>query len=437
VLKKRFDGNSLAIIRTCPGAIKFTENIFFTTDQLTPERLSWLVELIKYYTARLHPESLHHHPRVQTSPFSFFITGDACYSLIDRRCLHYWEILLSLPPFQCICDSKELKLRGISVEPLKIRFPGQILTTGQQNKETGREFWDTYFDTTVVDSVSRSLGVLLLESPYMHRSPWHLVHALKAAMNRNLSPELYMFADGIHSAHRDQKPVEFDNIGDSLDELGRSANNMGLSPLFLACSRCATTRGYSTFMNEKGNIVSSCTIPAMKIRRLEKITERFKRDHQIISHSSFAIQAGNAGKSLMYPKIKKSKKQQSPPLVILAAGTPYGTEMTFDAISFALAHAFQDIPTRVVFIEDGVYSMWGKHVPPDNQMIFNMQEVINATRETNNLEFFSYIPSLQQRGLVSRSIMENTLPIGSADLGRILFELPVGTEAPFQRVMIF
>ena len=411
------------------GAVKFTENIFFTTDQLTPERLSWLVELLKYYSARLYPESLHHHPRVQTPPFTVFITGDACYSLIDRRCLQYWDILLSLPSFQCICDSKELKLRGISIEPLRIRYPGQILTTGEQNKGTGKEFWNTYFDISGYESVSRSFGVLLLESPYMHRSPVFMIQALETAvMNLNVSPELYLFADGIHSAHRDQKTLEFENIGDSIDELSRYAYNQGLSPLFLACSQSATMRGYSTFKNEKGNIISSCTIPSMKIRSLQKITERFKRDHQIISHSSFTIQARNTGKSRLYPKIKESKKSQSPPLVILAAGTPYGTEMTFDAISFALAYAFHDIPTRIVFIEDGVYSLWGHHVSPDDRIIFNIQDVMSLIRETGNIELYSYTPSLQQRGLVSREIMKNTLPIGSTDFGRIVFELPAGSE---------
>jgi sulfur relay (sulfurtransferase) complex TusBCD TusD component (DsrE family) len=258
-----------------------------------------------------------------------------------------------------------------------------------------------------------------------------------AAMNFNISPELYLFADGIHSAHRDQNTLEFENIGDSIDELARIAHNKGLSPLFLACSQSATIRGYSTFKNEKGTIISSCSIPPIKIKSLQDITERFKRDHQVISHSSFMIQARTTGKSLLYPKITESKKSQAPPLVILATGTPYGTEMTFDAISFASACAFHDIPTRVVFIENGVYSLWGHHITPGERMIFNIQDVISLTRETGNLELYTYTPSLQQRGLISREIMKSSLAIGSTDFGRIIFELPAGSEAPFQRIMIF
>ncbi|HVP94993.1 MAG TPA: DsrE family protein [Methanoregulaceae archaeon] len=409
-----------------------TGNVFQTTDTISPERLNWISNILKYYCTKLYPESLHHVPKIPTPLFYLFITGDALYSLLDRRCFHQWEILLSLPPVLCICSQKELRLRGLSIEPLRMKYPDQIITVPVRSESSPDPYWDKFLEITAKDS--DAIGVLHIDSPYMYRNSQYTIDLLNTAVSREVSPELYAYLDGIHVTHRDQRPTDFESVSNSLEMLFAKARNIGLEPLMFACSRCATSRGYSTFRNPKGKIISACTIAPVKIRNLDQFISRFRKEHPIVSSSSFAVQIT---KERRYPRIKPQKPVDPPPLVVLVTQSPYGTETTFGAISFAIACAHHGIPTSVIFIEDGIYTVAGNHVWGDREKGFNMQEIVEATADMNNLEYYSYIPSFQQRGLVSTYAMKHVQPLDAQELALVLFHSPATVESRFQRVIFF
>lgn len=410
-------------------------SIFLTMESLSGERLTWLAEVMKYYSTRLYPESLRHHPRTPIPSFNFFLSGDAVYSLIDHRCVSFWEVLFRLPPFRCVFDTQELMLRGISIEPQKVRSPDQILASNQASGGKISRFWEEVLESIRNRNPGiQSIGFLQLQSPYMHRSTVHMVDLLSASVNAGISPELYGYLDGVHVAHLAQRPCDYENIGESLCRVNALALKKGLSPRFLLCSRSATERGYSTFEGETGKILSSCTIPPMKVRGIGTIAERFGHSHAILSHSCFFIKTERERK---IPEIRQTEDRDAPPLVILASKSPYETGMTYGAVSAALACAHQEIATRVVFLEDGVFTLAGHHSMEEREPFFNLQEVIEATSSTRNLEYYSYTPSLQNRGLHPGRMIGSVCAIDAAGLAQVILQPPAGVRAGHQRVMVF
>ena len=414
---------------TCDGSI------FLTMEPLSNERLGWMVEILKYYCTRLHPESLHHKPVINTPPFFFFISGDACHSLVDRRTLPFWEVLFRLSPVRCVCDQKELKLRGHSVEALRMKNPESILVAHPLKKGSDDSFWEKYLEVVSFQGTSpRAAGVLHLQSPYMNRSAVILSELFRAAINHGISPEFYAYLDGVHAVHHNQCPAESENVAGFLELAHNTARRAGLNPLYLACSRSATARGYSTFCGENGKIISGCTIPPVKIRDLHEIVERFSHTHPILSHTSFFIRFIRYRR---FPDLGTPNEDDTPPVLLFVTSKPYGTEMTFGALSFALACAHQNILTRVVFIEDGVYALTGNHEVPEHENAFNLQQLIKATSHMSNLEYYVYTPSLQQRGLFSGTFPDGICSISHVELARLIFSLPAGSGSDFQRGFIF
>ena len=248
------------------------------------------------------------------------------------------------------------------------------------------------------------------------RHPSRYLSVLYAAVNRNFSPELYAYLDGVHAVHADQQPILFGNIGEPLNSVHTIALKKKLSPLFLASACCAAERGYRTFTDKRERIISSCTIPPVKICNLDRIVSRLKKNHQIVSHSSFSIQLERSGRRLP-PWIPDEK--DFPPLVILASQSPYGKEMVYGAFAFALACAAQEIVTRVVFIENGVYNLVGRHEISKDEPMFQMQEMVKVMVETNNLELYSYSPSLLQRGVMVSGSIKHVFPVNPSELAQI------------------
>ena len=407
-------------------------NVYFTLDALTPERLSWLTELMKFYCARLHPESLQHHPLVPTPPFTFFLSGDAAYSLIDRQCAPFWEILFRLPPFQCMFDMTALRQRGISPEPFRMKNPHQVLTRESVVDGQPGAFWDSLLEE-LCQSAPESIGVLAHASPHMHHASGTLPGLLSAAVEKNISPEFYGYLDGVHCAHRDQRTPEEEPVGELLNGIYSAAAMKGLSPQFFICDRSATKRGYSTFSDGKGRIISSCTLPPFKIRSLEEISARFRKKNQVISSSSFSIRVPAAAR---IPHVDTRRQNHSPPLVVLASCSPYGSEMTAGAIAFALACAHQGILTRVVFIEDGVYTVWGRHGIVEGGPLLNLQETIEITSDSGIIEYYALIPSLKLRGVATSGSMKGIFPINAGELARLILAPPPNTESDLQRVLL-
>ena len=167
--------------------------------------------------------------------------------------------------------------------------------------------------------------------------------------------------------------------------------------------------------------MSSCTIPPFRIRPLDEIAARFRKNDQILSSSSFSIEIPPAAG---VPHVEIRNLNHSPPLVILASCSPYGTEITRGAIESALACAHQGIVTRVVFIEDGVFTVSGRQDVTEGGPLLNLQETVEMTSDAGTLEYYASIPSLKLRGAVAGSPMGGVFPINSAELARIVLQAP-------------
>ena len=411
-------------------------HFFLLGGPVSQERLSWIEECLKFFFVKLNPKDLLHHTKSQEGVFTFLLTGDALYSLHEPGTAKIWEIILSLPSVRIICDRQELALRGISIENMKMKNPDQVIDHNRLGISGQQSFWN---DVAKIarqheQPVPSTIGYLLMESPYMHRSSLSAVRCLSAALEVHASVELYAYLDGIHCGHSGQNPWEYENIGSSLEDISEKAAKRGLQYLMIASSLCATARGYSTWDDGKGQIVSACTIRPFRIRNLNEMVDQFERNHLILGENVASIQMKKEAQPSSFP-LKESG--HSPPIIILISRSPYGTELAFGAVSFAVACAAQGILTRVIFIEDGVYALSGNHTLEDGAQFFNLQEVIDAVAGGANLQLYVFQPSLHQRGLVKNPKMNAVLDIGLTELGQLIFYPPNGIQACHQRVIFF
>jgi len=413
-----------------------SSHFFLLEESLSPERLSWIEECLKYFFVKLNPENLLHSTKSRDAVFTFFLTGDSLYSLQNPETLHVWEIILSLSSVRIVCDSQELTLRGISVERLRMKNPDQVIVHNSIALNGQPSFWKDVMKLARQHEqpVPSLVGCLHLTSPYMNRSSAALLDCLNAALEAHASIDLYCYLDGVHIGHLGQKPTEFENIGEGLTELAEKASKRGLQCQMLACARCAAARGYSTWDDGQGVVISTCTIKPFRIRNINETIDQFRRNHIILAGNCASIQLKKDGMRATFSVLDN---ERAPPLTILITRHPYGTEIAFGGISLAIAAAFQGIPTRVIFIEDGVYALTGNHRLEKPSPFFNLQEVIDAVAGSENLQLFSYTPSLQKRGITKNAKLTGVLDIGSPDLGNLFFYSPSGVAANHQRVFFF
>jgi len=414
-----------------------TSHFFLFAGKITQERLSWIEESLKYFFVKLYPESLLHHANKNEDVFTFFITGDALYSLVNPETQQLFEIILSLPSVKIICDRQELDLRGLSVERLKMKNPDIVIDHNSLALNGKPSFWKDVVRLARQNEqpVPSTIGYLQLESPYMHRAALYAVASLSAALEVHSSIELYAYLDGVHLGHIGQNPTEHENIGKGLEELSERAAKRGLQCQMIACARCSTARGYSTWDNGEGAVISTCTIKPFKIRDMNTIVDQFKRNHIVLAKDAGTVQIRKDPAAGGYGRVDKTG--QYPPITILITENPYGKETAFGALSFAVACAYQGIATRVVFIEDGVYALTGIHkIEPESKM-FNVQEVIDVVANSQNLQMYAYLPSLQQRNSTKNKKLTAVLDIGTQELGQILFSPPSGAQAEHQRILFF
>jgi tRNA 2-thiouridine synthesizing protein C len=413
-----------------------TSHFFLLGDRISQERLTWIEEVLKFYFLKLYPENLLHHTKPTEVVFTFLITSDALYGLNEEDTLPMWEIILSLPSVKIVCDRQELDLRGISIERLKMKNPEQVIDHNSMSLNGQTSFWkDVVRIARQTDEpLPSTIGYLHLESPYMHQSGLNAAQCLAAAIEVRASVELYTYLDGVHLSHTDQNPTECQSIGATLEEMNDRAEKRGLKCLMLACSRCAAARGYSTWDDGKGVVVSTCTIKPFRIRNLKAIIDRFECNHIILGENVASIQQKKEGSASQYNNVEKNA---SPPLTILITKAPYGTEHAFGALSFAVACAYQGIQTRIIFIEDGVYALTGNHHLGEESQYFNLQEVIDAVVESENLQLYAYQPSLHRRRITKNKHMAGVLDIGKTELAQLLFQPSRGYQAGHQRVLFF
>ena len=413
-----------------------TSHFFLLGTPLTQERLSWIDESLKFFFVKLYPETLRHHGKLKEYVFSFLITGDALYSLQEPETQMVWEKILLLPSVRIICDRQELDLRGISVERLKMKYPDQIIDHNSLSLNGQTSFWRDVMKIARQHEqpVPSTIGYLQLESPYMHRSTHSMVQCLIAALEVQAGIELYAYLDGIHNGHLSQNPTDFDNIGKGLEDLAGLASKRNLPCHMFASSRCAAERGYSTWDDGQGLVISTCTIIPFKIRKINEMIGRFYRNHVILGENIGSIQLKKKGQTAT---LAKSDKDRAPPVTILITHFPYGTEYASGALSFAVACAYNGILTRVIFIEDGVYTLSGSHQLSKDAKNFNLQEVIDLVAGSENLQLYVFQPSLQQRGITKNKEMTAVLDIGVAELGQLFFDPPQGVQANHQRIIFF
>jgi tRNA 2-thiouridine synthesizing protein C len=413
-----------------------TANIFLLSTPVTPERLSWFEECLKFFFVQLYPETLMHQTKGESPVFSFLLTGDALYSLDNPEMQQIWNVILSLSTVRLVCDRQEMDLRGISASHLKMKFPDQVITTNSIGTDAQPSFWNDVVSLIrqTKPPLPGTVGWLQCESPYMHRSAWYGIRFLSAALTDRLAIDLYAYLDGVHISHTGQAPTESENIGAGIEELHERAARYGLPCQIIACNRNATARGYSTWDDGQGVVISTCATKAVRIRDLNVMIDQFRQNHIILSPAAGTIHFRKGG-SPFFDRAEKSST--APPVTILITRSPYSTETVFGAISFAVACAHAGILTRVIFMEDGIYALTGTHRPPADFSPYNLQDVINAVAGSVNLHFFAFTPSFQKRGISKDKSLNAVLELGYPGLGKILFYPPSNVQAEHQRVLIF
>ena len=424
-------------IHHCGCRAAMTANIFLLSTPVTLERLSWIEECLKFFFVQLYPETLMHQQKGESPVFTFLLTGDALYSLDDPETQQVWTIILSLSPVRLICDRQELDLRGISAGHLKMKFPDQVVTTNSIGTDGRPSFW------TDVVALARqtkpplpgTAGWFQCESPYMHRSAWQGLRFLSAALADRLAIDLYAYLDGIHISHAGQAPTDAENIGGEIEILSERAARQGLPCQIIVCNRNATARGYSTWDDGQGVVISTCTIKPVKIRDLSVMIDRFRQNHIILAPGAGDIQFPKRGGAPSFDRAEKSST--APPVILLVTSSPYSTERASGAIAFAAACAHAGILTRVVFMEDGVYALSGMHRMPADSALYNLQDMINAVAGSENLHFFAFTPSLQKRGISKDKSLNAVLELGYPGLGKIFFYPPANVQTEHQRVLVF
>jgi tRNA 2-thiouridine synthesizing protein C len=410
-------------------------HLFLLGGPVSLERLSWIVDALKIFFVNRSPESFLKSPTGQEPAVSFFITGEALYSLQGRESRPLWESILSLPSVRITCDREELDLRGLSVDSLKVKFPNQVLDQNGRRISHPRSFWRGLIQAGRKSVPgTASLGFLLLNSPYMHRAPGQALTCLHGALEEGLAGDLYLYLDGIHAGHLNQRPSECRNIGQGLEELDRIARKRGLPLQILACERCAAARGYSTWDDGRGVSVSACTIGPVKIRNLNTLLTRFSFPGVILGECAALISTGREERPA--PDAWLEREGDAPPVLILITRSPYGTELAFGALSLAIACAHRGIATRVVFLEDGVHALSGTHAPEAEDPVFNLQDIIDAA-EGPGLQLYAFVPSLQRRALAKNPRFSSVFDIGLKELEEILFSMPRGVRADHQRILFF
>ncbi len=384
---------------------------FLFCDPISGERMRWLAGVIGAAGGEGQPGD--------TGTVKIFLTGDALFSLLDSRTRPSWLTLSRMPSVEVIADADELRLQGL-YEPVTSGVPGvRVIGNGD-----GLSFWGELVSALKKDwAGTKTAAFLLCTSPYMSRVPVYMLRFLSHVVDAGLNPELYCYLDGVHTLHDGQRPSEFENIGKGISALSGKTIQSCRDPWFAACSRCATARGYYQMNPGTGFCEPASCIQDIAIRPLKEILGRFPGFHPVASHvGGWTVPRGDA-------------KGGVPGLTVVITHPPYCSEWTFGGLSLAIAAAMDGIPTNVIFIEDGVYALQGTHEVPQNDRIFNVQEMIAVTTDITDLSYYVHAPSVADRGVPGTGSFPLVRTASNDDLSRILFPAN-NTPAPAHAMRI-
>ncbi|TFG17120.1 MAG: hypothetical protein EU531_04290 [Promethearchaeota archaeon] len=374
---------------------------FLFFNNLSKERLEWLNAILNQLNIQ------------QKSPqyeISFFLGGESLYSLLDKRTSHLWSKMLNNSQIKLYPDHNELRILGLPSDLMLEEFSGSKELSPNINLSSSSSFWDLIIENLMKEQFDSRIGLLQNDGPYMHRTSVYTVRLLNAAINRNLNTEFYGYLDGVHIGHKGQKPSEFENISQSLLNIKHKANDKNLEFSMYSCSRCGIARGYIRSPQTQDFYLSDDTIPHFNFCNLNKIIEQFEKQHPILSSNSAIV--------LFEPQ----KDDLRPELTIFITNSPYASEWTFGGISFAVASAMHKIHTQIIFIENGVYGLIGEHQIGEKEKIFNLQDIIEATADLENLKFFAHAPSLEKRNIILSKKLKNISLIYNEDLTTIVLK---------------
>lgn len=334
---------------------------------------------------------------------TIFISGDALYSFVDARLLPFWKGFQTSGD-SIFIDSWEKRLMGIN-----LTFPN----ISYSELTTPLDFWKKvceYISQKVANT--DTIGFFQMEGPYMFRSSVYANRLMRSVLELNLIPEYYTYLDGVHTGHAFQSPSEFENIGNQLDQMRKDCEVKGKDFIMLACERCGKARGYfkehiqSCETDQSASGANDLVIPGFKLCNLNRIIERFKLPHIILSPDCGLII--NPNYTL---HDSDTRSPGSPTIILFITHSPYGSEWSFGAISFALASANNHgIKVTVIFIEDGVYNLLYGEVQ-DADRLFNVSEVISAFDDVEGLEFYYHRQSAEMRGVDKLIESDKVLPL--------------------------
>lgn len=394
------DNKEVEITYQVYKSIAMNKITFLFLNKLNEERLEWLKILLSNLNIK------NNSPQFE---ICFFLSGESLYSLLDGSTSSIWVNMLTNPLIKLYVDYIELQIMGISNNFLKETYSSSIFLT-PENLNRGPNFWEILLEKIGNDQFDSRVGILQNDGPYMHRTSVYSVRLMNAAINKDLNTEFYGYLDGVHLGHKGQNPAEFENISQALLDIEHKANEKKLEFLMLSCSRCGIARGYIRSHLIQELYSSDDTIPHYYFCNLNKIIVQFEKQHPIISSNSAVI------------TLDFQKNSSQPSLTIFITHNPYASEWTFGGVSFAIASASHNISTQVIFIEDGVYGLIGKHEINDNDKIFNLQDIIQATADIENLEFYGHIPSLKKRNLSPSTQLTSLSFIDNRGLANIILK---------------
>ncbi|MDD1701345.1 MAG: DsrE family protein [Methanoregula sp.] len=415
-----------------------TSYFFLLSTLVTQERLSWIEGAVRSY---FHKEAAGRPGDAgpgDAAGCAIFLTDDALYSLSDAESLQTWSAILSLARVRIICDREALDLRGISPALLRERFPHQVIDYNNPGRDDSPSFWTDivcHLQETI-RPVPPQIGWLETTTPYMFHSAANGIRCLSSALDVRCGVSLYAYLDGCHICHSGQNPDENEkNTGAALEELGVRAAKDYLPCTIIASRHCAGARGYNTWDDGQGTLVSSFTLRPAHVRDLDVMIDHIRNVPVLLSGNAGFVHNSLRGQN--EPGDLMKNPDHVPPVIILVTHSPYSTEYAKGGIAFAAACAHQGIRTNVVFLEDGVFALAGEHRIPEGSEMFTIPDLLALLAHNKHLHFSALAPSFQRRGVLKNPALAGVTDIGFVELANLLFTLPDNAGCSHKRIIFF